>query len=205
MGSKRENNKPDMQKTPRRKLILEALEQRLLLSADIAFAADLQQEVIFPDQTTISPEFQQLTSSQSADNTFFDPNAVVDNSLAVPYQEALSHYKKPTIELQSGLINVEERSDQLQLLIIDSGIQEYNVLLDDLFAQYGDVLPFPDVLDPDKLDTMSLDGQVNANADASFKIFLLDSKQDGLEQVDFILDQYQEVSAIHLLYSSWFS
>jgi len=68
---------------PRRKLQLEALEPRLLLSADLGMPPELQQEAVLPDL----PELQATNLTLPADSAFFNPLAVVDTALAASFEE----------------------------------------------------------------------------------------------------------------------
>ena len=68
---------------PRRKLELEALEPRLLLSADLGFSPDAEQQNLLPE----SPELQFSNLTLPPDSTFFDPQATVDTSLAASFEQ----------------------------------------------------------------------------------------------------------------------
>ena len=71
---------------PRRKLELEALEPRLLLSADLGFSPDPEQLSQLPEASEL--QFTNLTLPP--DSTFFDPQATVDTSLAASFEEVIS-------------------------------------------------------------------------------------------------------------------
>ncbi len=107
---------------PRRKLSLETLEPRLLLSADIAFLNEAQQDPLLPSQAEISAEFQTTDLNTPADSTFFDPHAPVDTDLAGHFQQAAD-----TLD-----------SDRKELLIIDSAVPEHESLLDQITPGPGD-------------------------------------------------------------------
>ncbi|MGR8920412.1 MAG: DUF4347 domain-containing protein, partial [Gammaproteobacteria bacterium] len=61
--------------------------------------------------------------------------------------------------------------------------------------------PEPDARPPtfDQLADGDVASQVRLNADREIKIFVLDARADGLEQVSAILEHYEQVGAVHLL------
>lgn len=199
MGRRKTKKKPSKTMLPRRKLLLEALEQRLLLSADFVFAADLQQDPLLPDQTTISSEFQNVTSDLTADSTFFDPLAVVDTSLTAPLEQAASSYQQSLSDKDSSGVSVDATAMQIQLLIIDSGIEDYGTLYEEFLSQAGVIEDSSAPLDIDYYSDRTLEQQAELNEGLETKVFVLDSAVDGIEQISSILDQYQDVSAVHLL------
>ena len=85
IGGFRKRRKSIKATIPRRKLELEALEQRLLLSADLVFSPELEQQSLFPE----SPELQFTNLTLPPDSTFFDPEATVDTALAASFEEVI--------------------------------------------------------------------------------------------------------------------
>ena len=254
----------------RRQFVLEALEQRLLLSADLAIAPDLQPDGVLP-----------------VDGTLFDPRARVDTALAAPFAEAAADAKladaapnpdatdrgqetvgdtdlapaaaspedqtpesrveaatgaapaigastvteAPRVQARGtfgvGMPYLDELGGAIQIVIVDAHVPHYASLLQVLFQQpeatgesdedepavplqqeprpaqpSADEAPSDNVTPPPDLERLAdepLSRQEEMNADADITVFVLAAGEDGLDQVSYILDQYQEVGAVHLL------
>jgi len=93
---------------PRRKLQLEALEQRLLLSADLGFAPELQQQEVLSTETAVIQMVLPSTElTIQADSTLFDPLAKVDTALAASFVEAGSDPEDPGDASPLGPIEIQ--------------------------------------------------------------------------------------------------
>ncbi|MES9877434.1 MAG: DUF4347 domain-containing protein, partial [Candidatus Sedimenticola sp. 1PA] len=166
MSRKKKSRKLRKAALPRRKLSLETLEQRLLLSADFVFLNDAQQDVLLPDQTEISPEFQATNLTLPADSTYFDPQAVVDTSLAGSYQEAVN--------------GLQEKSSRTELLIIDSAVPEYESLLDGIMPDRGEDAELKTyVLDADR-DGLEQISEILAQYQDLSAVHLISHADDGV-------------------------
>jgi len=246
---------------PRRKLELEALEQRLLLSADLVFSPDLEQQ-------SLSPELQFSNLILPPDSTFFDPQAPVDTALAASFEEVIDVTQDIDVqtlpdpyelqaesipatineateavnvatteqtlapaaaELGSAVQYITDTKSGVQIVIVDSSIPEYESLLEELFqdktelAQTAGLGYEPSSVITEKLEysvdqeteehssvalidlqisdlvDQSLSRQVELNEASEIKVFILSAGQDGLDQISYILAQYQDVSAVHIL------
>ncbi|OQX45372.1 MAG: hypothetical protein B0D86_03770, partial [Candidatus Sedimenticola endophacoides] len=124
MGKGNNNRGRRRDNTPRRKLSLETLEQRLLLSADAAILNLDRQDALLPDQTDIAADLQQTALALPADSAYFDPQAAVDGALAGSYQEVVGRLR--------------DEAPRTELIIIDGSVPDYQRLLDGLLAQSVD-------------------------------------------------------------------
>ncbi|MBL4827165.1 MAG: DUF4347 domain-containing protein [Spongiibacteraceae bacterium] len=132
-------------------------------------------------------------------------------------------------QLGSALQYITETTSGVQLVIIDSSIPEYESLLEELFQDKEEVpqtteiefvvsstsvdqpeLPEDQLPDEQfkltrsdlqlaELVEQSISRQIELNEGSEIKIFIINSELDGLEQISSILDQYQDVSAVHIL------
>ncbi|WP_372742324.1 DUF4347 domain-containing protein, partial [Neptunomonas sp.] len=234
-------------------LQFEALENRVLLSADLGISAtDLEQqdeslntEVIESEMQLAgfdSSEFEPQTIAVDDSLTRLLPQLSEDTSVAI---EAASVDASDINEadIQAAQVteeNAEEVVTEAQLqtaaemyyfeqamatdiIILDSSIPQLKSVINELFSskapdlattfnsvrtQTAELYSAPDIsaeteqLETDmaeKLVGVTLQQQLALNADREIKVFVLDSQQDGVEQISSILDYFQNVAAIHLL------
>jgi len=226
-------------KAPRKtqSLQFEALENRILLSADLGItAADLEQQAISDASDVIASELQ----LEGFDSSEFEPQVIaVDDSLtrladavasasasdAAPDTEQLpaeADLSADTVALTPDALYLAERMMASEIVIVDASIPQLESVIAELFA--SDTLDLPQAVanlkleapqlpeidtadraqespavDPVELIGATLEQQIALNADRDIKVFVLDSQQDGVEQVSSILDYFQEVAAVHLL------
>ncbi len=119
--------------TPRKKMLVEALEQRILYSADTGALLFNHDEA----------------SQQNAEVRTVDTNS------------------------SASMTENETINQQHEIVFVDTSIEDYLVLVDDILAQQ--------------------------DTNRQVEIVLLDSETDGIAQINQVLSTYDEVSAIHLI------
>ncbi|WP_461538633.1 DUF4347 domain-containing protein, partial [Spongorhabdus nitratireducens] len=219
----RRNKKAAVKKS---NLIFEALENRILLSADLPVDSS-EREAAEKPQTVLErpldlPEVQIPTVETSA--------LVVSNELATvegQVEEVIAQestvQEGGAIQLSPSDMYLAERLMAAEIVIVDSQIPEFESVLAELFNKTTPVVQSSEVgvdttasVSPEKVseDTetqqhknlvssdlldKTIAEQVALNADRQVKIFVLDQNRDGIEQITSILDTFEQVSALHLL------
>ena len=116
-----------------------------------------------------------------------------------------------------------ERMMASEIVIIDSAIPEFETLIKEIekaesvdidslieSARIQESSELSEVIipaTPDESDVTAIDGftfgtiseQLQTNADRDIKIFVIDSRENGIEQVSGILDYFENVAAVHLI------
>ncbi len=188
---------PPNEPAPRRQLLLERLEDRLLfdagpvapIDAELAQQAQAAQEAMPQESSIAEPaEVRVIESLDQVEELMaelvgqpldgqqelvLDPNAVPSDE-SLMHSEELAQQLLMTVDEQRSEVNAATAdSIRHELVFVDTSVPGYQALLDDLFGQ--------------------------AAPGSVFEIELLDANLDGVSQVTAALEGRSDLAAVHIL------
>ena len=138
--------------------VVEGLEPRILLSAEFGMGMDAPRDPLINDPHDSLNDLNSLESLAQLQQ--YDPGTSInplDNSF---------------ISDLDALLSTEDHVLEQQIVFVDESVEDYELFIADIKAQYNNV---------------------------AFEIVLLDSEQNGIEQINNALDGYSDISAIHII------
>ena len=177
----------------RKKIEFEALEPRILLSADIGIA---------PDFSDAEEDSHQILEQRHLDQQQAETAVSTDSIEIRGLQEELTNIDSSTL-LDQFAKNTQQNLEesQHQIIIVDSSIPDYGQLVQRLVSQ---IIPntasliHSDISEQLANDNQSDSENVLIESDL-LSVLVLNSQEDGVEQISDLLDSKENIAAIHLL------
>ncbi|MFP4445180.1 MAG: DUF4347 domain-containing protein, partial [Desulfosudaceae bacterium] len=177
---KRKKQRTDRKERPYR---FEALEPRLLLSAELGIPPqDLEDSALTPAPVVENVDrFNDVSATAAGDDL---PAAEATTPAAVEPEKPLS---APLFanEEADGIRDAGQR----QVVVVDPSVTDQDALVQAIIGSRQDARIF---------DLAGAEGQAHSSADSLLDIYLLDGARDGMAQVSEILGGYENLDAVHL-------